>query len=159
MNDTVPICPTHDIFFECPECSNQELETQQVKMMKSNTLSEAQRIYFVDRIKELEARETELVSLVETIRNNLHPKIEELEAQVTTLELIEQNLLRYCKDHKIRIAELEAQLEQAARYGYRCGYEAGHNDTVESVFSLDAEIMAEEWWMLTEDELQQVLEK
>jgi hypothetical protein len=28
MNDIVPICPTHDVFFECPECSNKELQTQ-----------------------------------------------------------------------------------------------------------------------------------
>jgi len=22
MNDRVPICPTHHVFFECPECTN-----------------------------------------------------------------------------------------------------------------------------------------
>ena len=35
-------------------------------------------------------------------------RITELEAEVTSLTLIEQNLLRYCRDHKTRITELEA---------------------------------------------------
>ena len=38
--------------------------------------------WLIDRVKELKARETELVILVETIRNNLHPKTEKQEAQL-----------------------------------------------------------------------------
>ena len=79
---------------------------------------------------------------------------QKLEAQLAAVPVIRVTSVEQDK----QLSKLEAQLAKAARYGYECGYEAGHNDTVESVFSLDAEVMSEEWWMLAEDELQQALE-
>jgi len=39
----------------------------------------------------------------------------------------------------------EQIIEKAMRYAFEAGYGSGHNDTVEGMFSLDEETMAEEW--------------
>ena len=52
------------------------------------------------------------------------------------------------KDRGILLDRLEAAeqtIERAMRYAFEAGYGAGHNDTVEGMFSLDEETMSEEW--------------
>ena len=46
---------------------------------------------------------------------------------------------------KQRAEKAEQTIEKAMRYAFEAGYGAGHNDTVEGMFSLDEETMAEEW--------------
>ena len=48
-------------------------------------------------------------------------KIAKLEADVVSLQLIEKNLLQYCKDHKARNAELEAEVKRLSSSHYRAG--------------------------------------
>jgi len=46
---------------------------------------------------------------------------------------------------KQRAEKAEQTIEKAMRYAFEAGYGAGHNDTVEGMFSLDEETMSEEW--------------
>jgi predicted RNase H-like nuclease (RuvC/YqgF family) len=47
---------------------------------------------------------------------NLSDRIEKLEAEVTSLQLMKKHLRQYCKNHKSHIKKLEARIDKALKH-------------------------------------------
>jgi len=93
----------------------------------------------------IEELEDELKMFAQTPVGQIFQKNKELEVQ---LEHEAERMARAASDI-LRLGneanKLQAQLERVARWAFEQGYGAGHNDTVEGMFSLDEETMSEDW--------------
>ena len=62
-----------------------------------------------------------------------------------TIKMSKAALISLLQTRNEQLEAAEQTIERAMRYAFEAGYGAGHNDTVEGMFSLDEETMSEEW--------------